>query len=264
MASTPSFPRFRLVFVIGVAHCGSTLLGRLLDMHPAIFCGGEMMRISRAMTIGKPCACGRPIGECSFWKPLIPNLGRAARTYRGFTRRIYERVRESAGSDLVLDLSKTLAWKRTRWWRRKDVGYLFLIRDSRGILSSSRRAGKEIEGSLRKHRKWIRRLARFARNRYGRVLTVYYEDLAGNPERELRRMTDFLGLPYLPAMLRPADQVHHFIHSSVSGYLKGTNEIRVDERWRGELSTEEIEQITAEMNRIPVLRKRYLPDFPDS
>ncbi len=42
--SPPPPPRFSVVFVLGVARCGSTLLGRLLDMHSRVLCVGEVLR----------------------------------------------------------------------------------------------------------------------------------------------------------------------------------------------------------------------------
>lgn len=41
-------PNYPVVFVLGIAHSGSTLLGRLLDMHSRVLCVGELMRIDEA------------------------------------------------------------------------------------------------------------------------------------------------------------------------------------------------------------------------
>jgi hypothetical protein len=60
-------------------------------------------------------------------------------------------------------------------------------------------------------------------------------------------------------MLRPAERVHHFVHSSASGYLKASNEIRLDERWRSELAAADIAAIEAAMARIDAFRDRLQP-----
>jgi hypothetical protein len=253
-----SSPRFRLVFLLGVAHCGSTLLGRLLNRHPQVFCGGEMMRIQRALICKLPCSCGEMLETCPFWKPLLPFFESVRYDYRRFSPKLYEQIATAVAAELVLDLSKTLTWKRTRWWWKSDVGYIFLVRDSRGILSSRVRKGKELDGGLRKHRKWMKRLWRFTRAKGKRALLVYYEDLATDTEHELRRIMQFLNLQYVPDLLHPATQAHHFIHSSASGYMSGSDEIRVDERWKRELSPDEISSVLKMMNSIPFLRDRYL------
>ncbi len=258
-----SSPRFRCVFVLGVTHCGSTLLGRLLNRHPRVLCVGEMMRIKQALAIRRPCSCGEQLMDCTFWKPLLPVLASRRYNHRLFTPGMYDRISKLSGREVVLDLSKSLAWRRIRrwwwwWWQRADVGTIFLVRDSRGSLGALKRRGSDLQDQLRLHRKWMRRFSQFERSQGNRVLRIYYEDLALNPEHELRRVTHFLNLEFIPELLRPAGKVHHFIHSSYSDYLKGSNEIRLDERWRQELTPEEIDRITKVMASFPVLRDRYL------
>jgi len=46
------------------------------------------------------------------------------------------------------------------------------------------------------------------------------------------------------------------VHSSASRYSKTASEIRLDERWRHELSADQIARIEAGMRRVPVLRER--------
>ena len=90
------------------------------------------------------------------------------------------------------------------------------------------------------------------------MLIVFYEDLISDLENQLRRITDFLNLEYVPELNQPEGQAHHFIHSSKSPYMKGRSDVRLDERWRRELSAEEKERVQRMMARIPILRDRYL------
>ena len=64
-------PRHPLVFVLGVARCGSTLLGRLLDRHPRVAALGEFMRLDRALARGRPCSCGERVEACPAWGPQL-------------------------------------------------------------------------------------------------------------------------------------------------------------------------------------------------
>lgn len=257
--SRSAAPRFPLVFVVGVAHCGSTLLGRLLDMHSKVLCVGELMRTDLALESDLPCGCGAPLGECPFWRPRLPWIEEATgHDYTRFDVRLYERIAASAGAEVAVDLSKTRVWRLTRRWRDRGEGYILLVRDSRGVLASAARVGKDLTHPLKKHVKWMKRLERFARARGDRALVVHYEDLCVDPEAELRRVCDFMGIAFEPAMLRPADQVHHFVHSSASGYLKASNEIHLDERWRHELPREALAAIERAMERLEVFRGRSL------
>jgi hypothetical protein len=257
MAETPRFP---VVYLLGVAHCGSTLLGRLLDMHSRVLCTGELMRTDLALEADLPCGCGARLSECAFWKDRLPLIRDETRLDpRRFTPQVYERIARSAGREVAFDLSKTRVWRAARRWKDRGEGYVFLVRDSRGVLASAARVGKDLGRPLAKHKKWMRRLQRFVDKRPERSLVVHYEDLCRAPEAELRRLCAFLGLDFEPAMLRPADRVHHFVHSSASGYLEASNEIRLDERWRAELTPSQLAAIEAEMSRIDAFRDRFEP-----
>jgi len=226
-------PRFSVVFVIGVAHCGSTLLGRLLHMHEKVLCTGELLRIDVALENGILCGCGAKLPECGFWKPLLPELEKETRLDpMRFEADTFRRLAEVHGKEVLLDLSKSRVWRLAKRWKDPGVGFVFLVRDSRGVMAATARLGKDLGHPIRRHKKWMKRLLKFAnkREREGRCLTVQYEDLCRAPQAELERVCAFLGLDFQPAMLQPTGKIHHFVNSSVSGYLKASNEIRRDER----------------------------------
>ena len=251
-------PRFPLVFVVGVAHCGSTLLGRLLNMHSRVQCVGELMRLDLALEGDLPCGCGELVDRCPFWADHLPELEReTGRDYRRFRRGTWTRIGDALSKDVVVDLSKTRVWRHTRRWRDPEVGTILLVRDSRGVMASAARKGKDLAEPLRKHKKWMKRLQRFVAKKKDRGLVVHYEDLCRDPKAELERICTFLGLEFEPAMLRPADQVHHFVHSSASGYLKASNEIRRDERWREELRPDQVAAIEEVMGQLDCFQGRF-------
>jgi hypothetical protein len=228
--------RFHTLVVLGVGHSGSTLLGRLVDMHPAVCCFGEILRLGTALEAGRSCGCGEPIPECGFWSPLLPRLeAETAFVPDRFRPQTFRWLAEACGGQVAMDLSKTLAWRCTKRWRDERVGWVLLLRDPRGHVSSAIRRGGDPLRQIAKHRKWVPRLERLARSRGERALLMYYEELCRSPRAELQKLCDFMGLPYDERMLSPADQTHHFVHSSTSGYLAGSNKIRLDERWREEL-----------------------------
>lgn len=254
----PSNEASGVVFVLGVAHCGSTLLGRMLDTHPRMFCVGEMARIDRCLEQNLPCRCGEPLTLCPFWSRFLPAIQADGTNFRRFSYSLYSRIRELSGKDIIVDISKTRIYRMTRWWRDKGEKYIFLIRDPRGVLASAVRSGKNLESPLRKNKKWTSRLNRFAEQKGNRALRVYYEDLTTRPEAELRRICGFLGADFAPEMLRPADKIHHFVSGSASDYLQDSNEIRVDERWRTALTAEQIRRIEEMMSGVDLFSSRYL------
>jgi hypothetical protein len=254
---------FSPVFLLGKAHCGSTLLLRLLGQHPAVLAVGELMRVSESLERGSPCTCGVALAACPFWQRYLPWLAELGNDGSRFGPELYRRIGADAGRVVVLDDSKTLAWRARR---RADerTGYIFMLRDSRGVLAAALRAGRaqDFPAILRRHEKWMKRLARLAERRAERTIVLAYEDLCTAPERELRRLSDFLGLSFDPLTLSPARESLHLVGASGSAWQKGASEIRLDERWRRELPPERQAEIERVMARIPILRARYLDAAP--
>ena len=261
MSPLSSAPRFQLVFVLGHNHSGSTLLGKCLDRHPKVLCVGEMMRIGSALKNpnARFCSCGELLTACPFWKPRLPILGRVGYNSWLIRSGTFRRILSSTDREVLVETSKGKAWYRLRFWRKKNLGFILLVRDSRGIVCSKKRVGKTVESCIRSIHKWMKRFVRFFETSSDRVLLVYYEDLIADLEGQMRRIAAFLNLEFVPEMLLPEEQVHHFIFSSTSKYLKGTGKMVLDERWRRELTPGEIRQVESMMERVPVLRDKYIP-----
>lgn len=252
-------PRFPVVFVFGIAHCGSTLLGRILDMHSDVLCVGEMMRIDRALRKGIICTCGEILGNCAFWKSHLQEVeDKTQNNYKRFTPEFYSSMGKWVGKKVTVDISKTLVWRLTRRWNDRGEGYIFLVRDPRGSLAASVRMGKDFDKVLKTYEKWIKRLDKFSQKKSGRLLVVHYEDLCSNSEATTRELCDFIGIDFQEVMLRHTEKEHHFIDSSTSLYFKDSNKIKNDERWRSELQPEIIAKIEEMMLSVPFLRDYYL------
>ncbi|MBK8179957.1 MAG: sulfotransferase [Planctomycetes bacterium] len=250
-------PRFPVVFVLGLAHCGSTMLGRMLGQHPRVLSVGELLRLGPALEQDFFCTCGQRMSQCSFWTARVQELERETGfDWRRFGVATFDRLAREAGREMAFDLSKTLVWRRTRWWLDRGEGYVFLVRDSRGVIASALRQDRDLERQLVKHVKWMERLTAYARRRGERALTLHYEDLCREPERELRRLCQFLGLEFTEGMLHPSRETVHLVHSSASGYLKNIDAIRLDERWRRDLDDGQRSRIEDAMEGLEVFRGR--------
>jgi len=265
MSCNPISPKYPLVFVIGIAHSGSTLLGRLLDMHSRVLCVGEMMRIDEAMEKDYPCSCGEPVETCDFWRQHIALIQNASDlNYKRFTQELYGELKTVSGKDVIVDLSKTRVVRMMsglfggRKNRFKNAAFIILLRDPKGISASAmRRTEKPLDKFLSRYLKWMRRFQRLAEREGDRVHILKYEDLCQEPESEINRLCQFIGIDFQSGMMNPAEKIHHFIHSSTSGYMKNLNTLAVDERWRHELRKEDIDKIESVVNEVDLLRKAY-------
>ncbi len=250
---------FRNVFVLGAPYCGSTLLGRVLDNHSRIACVGELGLLGQAIANRRACSCGRLIPECEFWRPILAWW--PGRTHRDYRPADYEDLRAALQADVLIDLSKSLCWRMLRWpwsrWWDSPTGFLYLVRDSRAVIASDLRRNEPLDAALAKHFKWERRFERLAASHRERTLVVQYEKLCAEPEAELRRICCWIGIDYEPRMARLEGQEYHFAHSSRSAYARSLGEIRLDLRWRSELTPAaqgEIERRMQSPSRLNPLR----------
>jgi hypothetical protein len=255
-----TMPNFSTLFIIGEGHSGSTLLARMLDMHSEVFCGGEMLRLESALSESSSlCSCGAAVRQCPNWQRWLTVLPESVqKDYRHWTPEILDRLRLEADKRLLVDSSKSRAYRVTERWRHHAAAYVLILRDPRGVLCSDLRRGADLEKELSTHRKWMRRYAELVASHPSHSLTVHYEDLVASPDATLRRLCNFAGLSFEPAMLAPDDRVHHFIRSSTSGYLKGSNTLRRDERWRRDLTPEQCERIRKSLGDLPIYARYAL------
>lgn len=92
-------------------------------------------------------------------------------------------------------------------WLWPDARFIHLVRDGRGVAFANvqaRRAGNLWHGIadwVEAEQLWDRMSHKLPVERQH---TIRYEVLANEPEHELRRLCDFLRLPFQPAMIEPA------------------------------------------------------------
>lgn len=252
-------PRFRVLFVLGLGRSGSTLLGSLLGNHPEVINTGELLRIEDVIGDGAAkCACGLPLADCREWWRLFEGIPeKVLRKYTRWTPDLLDKVRANAGAKLLVDVSKTRSYRIARRWKHPEVGFVLLTRDPRGIFRSYVQRGEPLGGRLAMHRKWLKRFATFARRHGDRCLLLRYEDLVSRPEETMRGLCGFVGLDFQPQMVRPGSVTAHLATYSGSSYMKGTGELRLDERWREEIPMETLALISRKLRDLELYQGRY-------
>lgn len=200
---------------------------------------------------------------CPSWRAAYPRL-------RDNNRALIDVLREISGRSVVIDSSKSAV--RLKFLLRipdLDIKVVRLIRDGRGVALACvdpERFADAADPGLRGRRSAERRslavaahewrrsndeaeclLARLDRRRW---IDVRYERLCSDPEAVLHDVFSFLGLDPARRVRDFRTAEHHVLGNGMR--LDTTSDIRLDERWRTELTREDLavfERIAGKLNR---------------
>lgn len=170
-----------IVFIIGSAHSGSTILDMALGSSPNAFSLGEISQLPKEVEKNTPCVCGEPIRKCPFWlgvneimkrrnnidfmnKPdtlqlehnnKLTSLQKVRKTL-GFSRddligsnskKLYDAIFEQSQADILIDSRKE--FKRAIYLRPNlssfRIVFIHLIRDVRGVVNSEKKKSYQVQ-----------------------------------------------------------------------------------------------------------------------
>ena len=258
--SAPS-PSFSVAYILGAGHCGSTLLSMLLNGHSEMLALSELRKIGgllgplaaarqpnplegdlwRRVRARYEASFGAPFDELAIdhpsWKTFVGWSRDAIQAWVDPQIRLLECIAAESGSRFLIDSSKS--WQQLYLLRRSGrvrIKVLHALRDGRAVLHSYNR---KYDDFLFSFGQWAKPTAMAAvlRPMFGEAewLAVRYEDLATRPTEALARICTFLDLEFEPAMLR--FRSHPWFGIQGNRMAHGTTEeIRLDEKWRRDLS----------------------------
>ena len=223
-----TLPTSRPVFVVGGPRSGTTLLSAMLAAHPAFDCGPETHCLSRWARLGRherarildpadwPRRAAAYVASLSLGgQPIYPMYGLTVDDIRTWLA-----ARPPSLASLLEALTEQHAQRNgaPRWVektpRHLEVPELIaetwlgarivrIVRDPRDAAVSLTRVPFG-SPSLLTNLSVLARMNEAGADFYRRsrqAVTLRYEDLVAAPERELRRICDFVGEDYVPAML---------------------------------------------------------------
>lgn len=258
----PSFYE-RPVFVVGHRKTGTTLLQELLDGHPQLsVLPGESNHFVTFLPRPQEGIAGEaqrwwllrlitPSGIPPFW-----SLGREPDAYARFTVRLLGLVAGNPGRDVLGMAAVAMADGERAAWVEKTPGhehrvpeilavypqarFVHVVRDPRSVAAAivrldraTGRATDLVDVGLT-----IRRSFGAAeRNRGRRYLVLRYEDLVGEPEVVMRRVSGFLCLDWADTLLTPTVGGMPATSNSAWSARRVTGEIEAQrlDLWREEL-----------------------------
>ena len=237
----------RIVYVVSRAHSGSTLLDLLVSSHSDVQSVGEAKMFQLEPT--KRCTCGAPSwSTCEFWSAVDETMrGRGgpgldgiaidsedADTFAHHNRLFFEAVSSVSGKSVVLDSSKDLSRMKRLLASDLPTSVIHLVRHPCGVVYSNVRKGSRLG---RECRMYVREHLGTAHRLLGKApIRVRYEALASRPAEELERIMEGLGLAFEPEQLTGWKQRERHNFGGNRMRFDSSEEIRLDEAWRNELS----------------------------
>lgn len=268
--------KIKVVFVFSSGHSGSTLLDLILGSHPDVFGLGELARVENNL----PNICGFCGDACEYWKKRVslPILlkhcsgGKGGqfflRELQRLDRSIYSHLSEWFGYSNFVDSSKPLSWfkgqMRYKHYKREFTPiFIHMMRDGRAVINSYLRKYPE-KGVEKITDEWIqttRNIQKLYDDYDGPKCRIGYELLALQPDHAIKQICDLLKITYIPDMLNYWNYEHHSIGGNAGtrslvaktgkgvkpgawnkGYYENMgNAIKLDLRWKEELSLESLE-----------------------
>jgi hypothetical protein len=253
--------RLAPVFVVGIPRSGTTLMAAMLGSHPHLDSGPETHLLAHLE--GTPV---EPLLDRRRWPGPATDFVCSLRLRDVPVHQLYGRTREqvvahlAARSPSVAALLESLTAERAaargklRWVEKTprhlehvatiratwpEALIVRMVRDPRDVALSLAKVpfgSPSVVINLCTVARLERGSARFFRSDT-RSLTVRFEDLLADPERELRRICEALGEPYDPAMIERRGvtgdmaAAHEWWKGDVGGPLDRTRA----ERWRIEM-----------------------------
>ena len=225
--------RVRVIYVAGVSHTGSTLLGHILgELEETCYAGEIRNKWQRGILENRICTCAARFAECAFWQTVIEHLPFAAErqaeklsalhreavrpslvfpfrstemkqvdrsAFAAPTEALYAAAGDVAGVRQLVDSSKSPLY--AAFLRRLptiDLRVVHIVRDPRATVYSHLRRHSFGYGETFKLSLWWLR-SNVAIEKLGRTGVPYtrirYEDFVEDPARSLYQITDALGLP---------------------------------------------------------------------
>lgn len=250
-----------LIYILGMGHCGSTLLARCLGRHSQITNAGEVTALGRYLLNNEQCTCGVPIDACKFWHRVgdrVPHVWRdpslidtrkprgvfgqllwrlaSLEHYKQPMQEVFAAIRRATDKPFVVDSSKTLK-------------QLSIVGDCK-VVMMARHPGHWVthqpdtacESAMtfeQKAQHWAESHCKMLDAMNRRALIVRYEDFASDPELWLKNVCHFAGVEFEPDMLGLDPRPDHQIRGNQLrfGPLKP---IQLIETWREKLTEEQL------------------------
>lgn len=268
-----------VVFILSCDRSGSTWLGYVLGSHSRCAFVGEYYRAWHP-ELWQFCALCLANGKTRC--DVLDGIESVPAEFA------FDFAFDRLNTDVVIDISKRVYWaERYTTSDRYRVRLIHLIRDPRGWYESQRRREhSSIEDLIGGWHVENSHIESFIAASGLPSVTVFYDELAARPRVEIRKVVNFLGLPFESDALCYWTKAHHgfaangasspllnrFEHAGeISTFVTGADDfyrqhgttLFVDERWKTDLQAEEKRLIESDQRVVSLLGAHNRVLLPD-
>lgn len=249
-----------LIFIGGCPRSGTTLAQLMLDSHPSVCGGPEFDRVPDIIELRDRLRSSVDSGRISVY---CTREG-VNREIGALIERLLAPYADERGCEMI---SEKTPFNALIFEELLEIlpgaRFVFCVRDPRAVVASMLEVGKRAKEKGQTSPGYTRNLYSAIRTikatndagfraaaRSERVLTVVYERLVDQPERETTRICEFLGLPWAGEMLTPGEK-RHDVENNLDGvwYTKDMFYSNPDPTrsrgWRKQLTAEQQAAISA-------------------
>lgn len=240
--------RWNLIYITSNSHSGSTLLDMLIGSNSRCITLGEIHKLTS--NLHGVCACGAAnYQECAFWCDVDARLQSSGGPglaqlhldsvqedeFQSMNRALFHVLQGKTNAKWFVDSSKKLS--RLKNLISDPSFYVFpvhIVRRPEGVVCSNMRKGRGFYNELKLYYSQLwQRYQYLHRHPY---LLVSYESLCSRPDIVLSEIMKRLGIAFEPAQLDWSRHDHHNVNGNRRTRTSRQSSIRLDERWRRELS----------------------------
>lgn len=252
-----------IVYILSLAHSGSTINDLILGAHPSIQSCGEIKHLKRytsnkILLEGKEnkCTCGiSPLTNCNFWKKIELDLIKANTSIFNLDSENYENekklIKDSeilfksiftvTNCKIILDSSKSherleILNKNPKF----QIKTIFLYRDPLGQINSILKIkGYNVKSLFVAIKDYLIKNIRYLKLIFGlkqKYIIVNYNEFADNYIKSTKRLCKFISVDYKEEYFKKwQSQKHHNISGNNFRFDKNKRRVAVDKKWVIEL-----------------------------
>ena len=262
------------IFIGGAPRSGTTLVQRILGAHSMVYAGPEFDLVPEIIKLREQFLLKIKAGRISAYL----NEDEVNFLFGEFISSLFENKLRQTGKKYISEKTPSNIGVFAELLEcMPEARFVFVVRDPRSIVASMLEVGRKYRDDSKVPPTYTRNALSAVEYinslwekggaailKSNKVWVAYYEDLVGNPEKAIREMTDFLGLPFEKGLLNIQEsdwEMPAFKSGEEYWYTKEQlrDGIRQDatEKWAGRLSGYELYVIDKRLKRIPGITDRY-------